>query len=74
MMEISCEDPTYEFKDSQSVLFNASLYALIQEKKSNSIAYNSVTERSYKKEWRLVCISTHTHENLAKLFTKLLPA
>jgi len=35
MMEISCEDPTYEFRDSQSLLFNASLYALILEKKSN---------------------------------------
>ena len=72
MMGIPCIGPTFIFGDNQSVLFNGALPASTLKKKSNSIAYHFVREGSARDEWRLAYISTH--DNVADLLTKPLPA
>jgi len=72
MMGIPFVGNAYVYGDNQSVLYNESLLDSTLKKKSNSIAYHFVREGCARDEWRLAYISTH--ENVADLMTKPLPA
>ena len=72
MMGIPCVGNAYVYGDNQSVLYNGSLPDSTLKKKSNSIAYHFVREGCARDEWRLAYISTH--DNVADLMTKPLPA
>ena len=72
MMGIPCVGNAYVYGDNQSVLYNGSLPESTLKKKSNSIAYHFVREGCARDEWRLAYISTH--DNVADLLTKPLPA
>ena len=75
MMGIRCKGPAFIYGDNQSVLANVTKPDSTLKKKSQSIAYHFVRERSVRDEWdewRMAYISTH--ENEADLLTKLLPS
>ena len=71
MMGIPCEGPSHIYGDNQSVLANTTIPESTLKKKSQSIAYHFVRERSARNEWRMACVNTHKNE--ADLLTKLLP-
>ena len=71
MMGIPCEAPIYIYGDNQSVLVNTIIPNSTLKKKLQSIAYHFVREGSTRDEWQTSHINTN--ENVADLFTKLLP-
>ena len=72
MMGIPCTEPAYIYGDNQSVLANTTMSHSVLKKKSNSIAFHFVRERSLKDEWRTTYVNTN--ENLADVITKPLPS
>jgi hypothetical protein len=71
MMGIPCKDPTFVYGDNQSVLFNTLIHESTLKKKSQSIAYHFVRERSARDECCTAYVNTHL--NPADLLTKPLP-
>ena len=72
MMGIACNEPAMIHADNKSVLVNVMVPDSQLKKKSNSIAYHFVREGCARDEWRMAYINTH--DNLADLLTKALPA
>ena len=71
MMGIPCDKPSHIYGDNQSVLANTTMPDSMLKKKSQSIAYHFVHEKSGHGEWRMAYVNTHDNE--ADLLTKLLP-
>ena len=72
LMGIPCDQPSYIYSDNQSVLASTMMPDSTLKKKSQSIAYHFVCEGSaHHGEWRMAYINTHDNE--AKLLSKLLP-
>ena len=64
--------PVYIYGDNQSVLSNAKGPDSQSKKKSNSVAYRHCRESVALDEWRTCYLNTH--ENIANIMTKTLPA
>ena len=71
MMGIPCDQPSHIYGDNQSVQANMTMPDSTLKKKSQSIAYHFVRDRSAHGEWRTAYMNTH--DNVADLLTKLLP-
>ena len=72
MVGIPCEGSAYIEADNQSVLVNTTIPDSTLKKKSQSIAYHIMREKSARDEWSTAYVSTH--DNQADLITKQLPA
>jgi hypothetical protein len=64
-------DPCYICGDNQSVLANTTEPGSTLKKKSQSIAYQFVSEGVANDEWRTSCVNTNKNET--NLLTKMLP-
>ena len=62
----------YIYGDNKSVLVNSAVPYSQLMKKSNSVVFHHVRERSALNEWRATYINTH--ENIADMLTKNLPS
>ena len=71
MMGIPCDQPSHIYGDNQSDLANTTMPDSTLKKKSQSIAYHFVCERSAHGEWRMAYFNMHNND--ADLLTKLLP-
>ena len=69
MMGIPCEDPAFVYGYNKSMLCNTTIPNSTLNKKSNSIAFHFVRERSAMDEWRTGYINTDL--NPADLLSKL---
>ena len=70
-MVLPCDEPTYVYGDSQSILSNTAAPASKLKKKSNLIAYHFVCEGVTRDKWRTTYLNMH--DNTSDLFTKDFP-
>ncbi len=68
MMGIPVDEPSFVFRDNQSVLANNTTPESQLKKKTQSIAYHHVSKGCAKDEWRTTYINNH--ENVADFLTK----
>ena len=59
MMGIPVDEPAFIFGDNQSVLANTTMPESTLKKKTQSVAYHFLRERSARDEWRTAYINTH---------------
>ena len=71
-MGIPCKCPAYISGDNQYVLANTTIPNSTPKKKSQSIVYHFIRERSSQDEWRTSYVNTN--ENEANLLTKQFPS